>query len=174
MSVLRGEGHGGLRGLRGKLSGGITVKCPKCQTSITVTAMTGDVPVRCGKCNYPLVLRSDLMQLIAACKTLKSNSQVGSAESILRSLSDYIPEAGTALGSLANQHPLAISEKERWDRLVSAFSMGDAEAQEWLNLMCRSHPDLYERRQCKSCGAPKYVEKHHPDKTLCIYCQSAD
>lgn len=153
---------------------GIAVKCPKCQADITIAAINGETPVRCPKCNYPMIRRADLLSIIAACKKQSNAKQLECVVGLLRRLSDYLPEAGTALGMLATQHPLPISEEEKWDRLISAYAGGDVQAQEWLNLMCHSHPGLYEQRPCGNCGAPKYFEKRNQSSTLCIYCQSTD
>ena len=176
MSVLRmGNRQGVARGRElGGASHGITVKCPKCQTAITVTGFKNDQPIRCANCAYPMVRRADLLRIIAACKKIGNADQVGSAVRVLGWLADYVPEAGTALGELASQYTLPLSDRERWNKLISAYAGGDEAAREWLNRMCRSNPDTYRHETCKSCGAPKYFVKQQKGSILCTYCQSAD
>lgn len=155
---------------------GISVKCPKCQAVIMVTGMRGEAPVRCSKCNYPMILRSDLSLLIAACQNVKTAAQANSAVSILRRLSEFMPEAGAALGLLPSQVEIALplSEKERWNTLVNAYCAGNERAREGLQVMIKSSPELYGQRTCKNCGAPKYYERHVTGRTVCAYCQNAD
>lgn len=158
---------------KNKFPNGISVKCPKCQSNIVITESSGNAPIRCEKCNYPMIRRSDLLLLIDACKNMEATPD-GGAVSVLLRLSEYIPEAGTALGLLANRLTLPLSTEQRWNKLLSAYAGGDEKAQEGLSLMCASHPERYEHRYCKNCGASKYIEKLHSGKTVCIYCQSSD
>ena len=152
---------------------GISVKCPKCQTAILITAMGPGAPVRCPQCSYPMIRQTDLLAVVAAC-TAVGDHQVDSAVRILRFLSDTLPEAGTALGKLASRYTLPLNESERWNRMVNAYARGDRNAQEWLNLMCKASPGKYERRVCKNCSAPVFIDKGHHGKMLCVYCQCAD
>lgn len=176
MSVIRNKNislsNG--KGLQLHNPDGITVKCPKCQSAIVINRIHSDVPVRCSKCNYPMICRSDLMQIVSACKKLTSSDQIASAARILQQLSETLPEAGTALGVLANQQTLPISDRERWSCLLAAYAAGDDDAREWLGLMCQSNPKMYERISCKNCGAPKYVEKSQRKSSVCVFCQLTD
>ena len=155
---------------------GLTVTCPKCRASIVFSGLHGDTPIRCGSCNYPLIRRSDMFSIIAACKTVKTASQASCAVSVLRRLAEFMPEAGTALGLLPSQLtiPLPLSESERWNVLANAYAAGDDNAREGLNLMRQSSPDLYSISYCKSCGAMKYHERHASSTTACPYCQRTD
>jgi len=175
MSILRGVMKPGK--VVGKdSSDGIAVKCPKCQAPIMVTSMRSEAAVRCARCNYPMILRSDLSLLIAACQDVKTSAQASSAVSILRRLSEFMPEAGAALGLLPSQVEIALplSEKERWNTLVNAYCAGEERAREGLQVMIKSSPELYGQRTCKNCGAPKYYERHFTGRTVCAYCQNAD
>lgn len=179
MSILRRTG--GSNGISQLTKGpdktdGIPVKCPKCQAGIIITSLHGDSPVRCHRCNYPMIRRSDLFLIIAACRKLKNASQARYAVAILRRLSEFMPEAGTALGMLPSQTtiPLPLSEQERWNALISAYSAGDERAREGLHLMCQSNPEVYRRKPCGNCGAPKYFEEYMRGKTVCTYCQCTD
>ena len=156
----------------GSPGGGITVTCPKCQESIVIRGFSGDEPVRCGKCAYPMICREDLLLIVDACRKIDNADYVESAVKILRRLSDIIPEAGTALGALASMYTLPVSDNERWNRLISAYAGGDENAQEWLRRLCQSNPGVYGCRPCRICGAPRYYIKSQKDKTSCSYCQS--
>ena len=153
---------------------GVPFRCPKCTELINITDINGDAPVRCEKCNYPMIRRSDLLVIVAACKNIKNASQTKSATDILRKLSDHLPEAGTALGTLASKFTLPMSEDERWSILLSAYAGGDEHAKEWLHLMCKSNPGNYAETRCKNCGAIKYISKYHAGKMACIFCHNTD
>ncbi len=172
MSVLRmGNRLGSV--VRGDKSG-ITVKCPKCQENIKISGFKNDEPIRCPKCAYPMIRRADLLLIVAACRKIAHADQVGSAVRILGRLSDFVPEAGTALGDLANKYTLPLSDQERWNKLISAYHGGDESAQEVLNRMCKSNPETYVHASCKNCGAPKYYVRHQKGKNLCSFCQCAN
>lgn len=173
MSVLR-RGSIATRSADGAAVCGVTVQCPKCQERIIIAESRGNKPIRCAKCAYPLIRRSDLLLIAAACKKPASEAQAGRAVRILGWLADILPEAGTALGALANEHTLPISDMDRWNRLNSAYATGDENAREWLNRMCQSNPGIYKQGFCGNCGAPKYYVKNQTGKALCTYCQSAD
>lgn len=153
---------------------GIIVKCPKCQGDISVTGFRNDEPVRCPKCAYPLVTRADMLQIIAACAKPDNAGQVGSAVGILKRLADFVPEAGTALGSLAGKYTLPISEQERWEKLVDAYAAGDENAKEGLNRMCQSNPEMYGHKLCSHCGAHKYFIKRKNGEPVCVYCRRSE
>ncbi len=155
------------------LDGSVTVKCPKCASGIPVTQPDRNSPIRCPNCNYPLILRQDMMLIINACLNSSPN-QTGAVMQILRHLSESVPEAGTALGMLANRRSLSLTEKERWEKLISAYLHGDDGACEWLDMICQANPGAYEKRCCKNCGAPLYIEKRHRGKTPCIFCENED
>lgn len=173
MSILRKRSIGSLSTAAG-IGSYIAVKCPKCRENIGIPEYKGNNPIRCAKCAYPLIRHSDLLLIVATCKKLSNANQVGSAVRILGQLADHIPEAGTALGVLANHYTLPISDMERWNRLSSAYAGGDENAREWLNRMCQSNPGTYKQGFCGHCGAPKYYIKHQAGKATCIYCQSTD
>ena len=175
MSILRGLMRPGKAGVKDS-SEGISVKCPKCQESINVASMRGEAAIRCAKCNYPMILRSDLSLLITACQGVKTSAQASSAVSILRRLSEFMPEASAALGVLPSQVEIALplSEKERWNTLINAYCAGEERAREGLQVMIKSSPEHYGQRACKNCGAPKYYERHSTGKTVCAYCRNAD
>ena len=176
MSVLRG-GHkqSGKTSVRSSFSGsGITVKCPKCDANIVIVNMNSQEAVRCSKCHYPMIRQADLLSIVEACRKLSNPNQVDCAVSILRCMADYLPEAGTALGALANQYPLPMSESERWEKLSAAYAAGIDDAREWLVLMCQTNSEAYEQRSCKNCGAVKYAKNHHTEKNLCVFCQSEE
>jgi len=172
MSVLRRGNIGNAPAASGV--GRITMKCPKCQENIGITEFRGNQPLRCAKCAYPLICRSDLLQIVTACRNLKNANQAANAVRVLGRLADYLPEAGTALGVLANQYTLPISDMERWNKLNSAYASGDENAREWLNRMCQSNPGIYMQGFCGNCGAPKYYIREQAGKSLCGYCQSTD
>ena len=174
MGVLRGLSDRGKNGdFTAPASGGVSVKCSRCRTNITVTSVGPGSPVRCGRCGYPMVLRSDLLALAEACAAAK-NSQITCAYSILQFLADDLPEAGAALGALASRYTLPLSERVRWSRLVNAYAAGNRSAKEWLSLMCKSSPDVFEERPCPNCSAPMFTDRLHQGRTLCVYCHSAD
>lgn len=152
----------------------ITVKCPKCQADIRLSGFKGDAPIRCGKCAYPMIRRSDLLQIVAACRNVSTNDQIGSAVGILKQLTKDIPEAGTALGALARKHTVPFSDQQRWELLIAACAGGDENAREWLDKMCESRPDAYKCGHCANCGAPKYYLRGKKGETQCNYCQSMD
>lgn len=175
MSILR---SGGSPSAKKKLTfgsdKGITVRCPKCQSRIVFTTLQNDAPIRCGKCNYPMVCRSDLFLLVEACKKIDSSAQAKCAVDVLRRLSEVMPEAGTALGMLPTlvSFPLAVKDAERWNMLENAYAAGDDNAREGLELMIKASPGIYSARYCSSCGAKKYFEKH--GRSSCPYCHSTD
>ena len=138
-----------------------------------ITEMSRKSPVRCTKCNYPMIRRADLKAIVSACESAKPN-QLNSTVSVLRFLSNYIPEAGSALGTLSSHYTLPLSERERWNKMMNAYASGDVKAQECLDLMCRANPSVFERRVCKNCGAPVYIDKSHQGKTLCVFCHEGD
>ena len=174
MSVIRnGTTVPGKNGPRPK-GGGISVRCPKCQGSIMVSAIDGREAIRCGKCRYPMIRGEDLRAVIAACRKATGPGQANSAAGILESIMEYMPEAGTALGELAAKYTLPMSENDRWNALTAAYAGGDENAREWLNLMCRTSPDRYQQCLCKSCGAPRYMLKNARSGSPCIYCRQAD
>ena len=173
MSVIRrGPQVSSLPGKGG--STGIPVKCPKCQETIEITEFKGNKPIRCPRCSYPMIRRTDLLLIAAACKKLKNANQTRSAVGILKRMSEYLPEAGEALGALANQYTLPISDIERWNWLNGAYAAGDENAREWLDRMCQSNPGSYRQSFCEKCGAPKYYARQQAGSSLCKYCQSAD
>lgn len=179
MSILRNTGNSNSfrrSPARPEANDGISVKCPRCQSVILCSGLHGDEPVRCSKCNYPLVCRSDLLLLINACKRIKNAHQVNCAVSVLLRLSEFMPEAATALGMLPtlSTFTIPLSERDRWNMLSGAYIAGDDSAQEGLQLMRHSNPGLYAYRNCSNCGAPKYYERHSRVKTLCPYCMNAD
>ena len=176
MGVLRNNtvDSGGKKSVQRKTGGGITVKCPKCQTVIMVSKMNAHEPVRCGKCNYPMIRNEDLLAIISACRRLNNSNQVESAVQILRFMVEYMPEAGTALGDLASKYTMPMSENDKWSCLNAAYAGGDESAREWLNIMCQTSPDKYQQCLCKNCGAPKYVQKNTQIKSPCVYCQRTD
>lgn len=156
-------------------SGAVAVRCPKCQAKVVISGLQEGTPVRCGKCHYPFVLRRDLMRIIAACMQAGSSGQTpGCVPEILKKLSVQLPEAGTALGMLGDGQAFQLNETDRWSFLISAYSRGDRHAQEGLNKICQSDRMNYERRICKSCGAPKYIDKRLSGRTRCVFCQSTD
>ena len=126
--------------------------------------------MRCAKCFYPMIHRSDLLLIVEACKNSKSANSIG----ILRHLANYIPEAGTALGAMASKGVLTINDSERWDYLNRAYTGGDENAREWLNIMCQSNPWNYKRSFCRHCGAPKYYTGDRGEITMCVFCHSRD
>ena len=175
MGVLRNS----LPGMQGKngekrRGGGITVKCPKCQANIAIPGLNGREPVRCAKCHYPMILTEDMKAIVNACRELKNSNQVDCAVGILCKMVEYMPQAGTAIGALANKYPLPISENEKWAILNSAYAGGDGNAQEWLNLMCQTSPDRYQRCICKHCGAIKYIDRQDRIRNVCVFCRKAD
>ena len=178
MGVLRMGGVGGIAqgqgSIRDSVMSGISVRCPKCQAAVVIAGIRNNEPVRCAKCAYPMITRADLLRIIDACRKPNSVDQVSTAVRILEILADYIPEAGTALGALASQHTLPISEQERWSKLLSAYSSGDENAREWLTRMCQSNPELYGQKTCSHCGAQEYYIKRPGGRAVCIYCQSVD
>lgn len=163
-----------IRQPRGQGANGIQVKCPRCHAPILITAVHRQSPIRCTKCSYPLLLQSDFRSVIAACLKIRDAAQVKCAFAVLSVLAESTPEAGTALGKLANQYTLSISEKERWGTLLAAYHSGDLTAREWLDQLCRSYPQLYGREYCSQCGAPRYIEKNYAGKALCPYCKHMD
>ena len=173
MGVLRDPGKGKDGALRIPAAGAVSVRCSRCRSNIAVSSVSASSPVRCGRCGYPMVLRSDLLALVEACAGAKS-SQAGTALSILQFLADDLPEAGAALGVLTSRYTLPLSERVRWSRLMAAYAAGDRSAQQGLDLMCKSTPDVFTRRTCPECGAPAYTDRLHQGKTLCVYCHSAD
>ena len=177
MSIFRNNNVTGMGTGRGVLKpgrAGLTVKCPKCQANIPVLHLNGHEPIRCSRCHYPMIRNTDLKSVVDACRKLSNANQVDTAVSILRSMVEYFPEAGTALGELASKYPLPMSENEKWSCLNIAYNSGDEHAGEWLNLMCQTSPDRYMQCQCKSCGATKYLAKHGQSRSVCRFCQSAD
>ena len=176
MSVLLTDNRNGRApGIdRNGVGKGIIIHCPKCQAKLSITGFRNDEPLRCITCAYPLITRTDLLQVVAACKKLSSADQVSSAVRILEKLADFIPEAGTALGVLANQYTLPVGDLVRWNKLISAYATGDENAHEWLNRMCQSNPEIYGKKICKNCGAQKYFIRGKASKTICNYCQSVD
>ena len=166
MGVLRTE-H------TGHASGGISVKCSKCQMTFTVSSISATSPARCEKCGYPMILRSDLIAIADACAAAKNN-QIDSALSILQFLIEDLPEVGTAIGNLSSRYTLPLSERARWNMLMKAYKSGNSNAQEWLNLMCKASPDIFEQRTCSNCSSPVFIDKQHQGKTFCLYCQCAD
>lgn len=175
MSILRTKGLSSV--LKAPLKGaekGIGVKCPKCQSSIVFASLQGDAPIRCENCYYPMICRSDLFLIIDACKHIDSPAQGKYAVSVLRQLSEMMPEAGTALGLLPTTLPfaLAMGDDERWNILEKAYAAGDDNAREGLELMIKSSPALYSTGFCSKCGAKKYFARRA--KSSCPYCQSAD
>ena len=158
---------------RGKKQG-VTVRCPNCQEKIVLTELQNDAPVRCPKCYYPMICRADLVRIVDACREINSADQADSASGILERLSDIIPEAGTALGELAKNYTLRGGDKERWNKLIGAYSGGDERAKDLLDKMCQANPQIYGKRICRSCGALKYYSKSQTTMTRCIYCLSSD
>ena len=156
------------------LSRGVAVPCPKCRETIWITGAMGDEPVRCGKCAYPMIRRADLLLIVSACRKIGSADQAESAVRILNWLTDLIPEAGNALGELANRYTVPISDRERWNKLIGAYAGGDRSAQEWLEKMCQSNPKTYQNDACRNCGAPKYYISGQRRQTSCVYCQTTD
>lgn len=163
MSVLRPNPTAG--------KNGIYVKCPKCQAQILVVSISRQEPVRCKKCNYPLMLHTDFLSIVSACKNIHGKKQVDAAISILSHLSGIVPEAGSAYGMMAICHSFTYSEEERWNMLLHAYQEGDMGAKEWLNMLCSSYPEKYKMENCKNCGAPKYIERCRPDKSTCAFCK---
>lgn len=154
---------------------GISVKCPKCQSTITFTAPQNDAPLRCDHCHYPMICRSDLLLIVEACKNIENQTQGANAVGMLRRLSEMIPEAGTALGKLPTTHAnynLSLLEDERWNALENAYAAGDDNARGTLDLMVKSSPTLYGSGFCSKCGAKKYFARQ--GKSSCPYCQSTD
>lgn len=176
MSVLRmGTRFGTSSGRNPKGSAqGVVVPCPKCHEQIRITGMMNDEPIRCPKCAYPLIRRADLLLVVHACREIDSADQAENAVRILIWLSDFIPEAGTALGELANRYTVPVSDRERWNKLIGAYTGGDRNAQEWLTRMCQSNPKTYLVDSCKNCGAPKYFVSNQRRQTMCGYCQCTD
>lgn len=174
MSVLRGGlKPNGKTSVRSSFSGsGITVKCPKCEANIVIVNMNSQEAVRCSKCHYPMISKADLLSIVDACRNPGNPNQVDCSVNILRCMADYLPEAGTALGALANQYPLPMSESERWEKLSAAYAAGVDDARDWLVLMCQTNSEAYEQCTCKNCGAIKFVKHHQAEKNLCIFCQS--
>lgn len=173
MSVLRRDNHRkDIPVVKG--SGKIAVRCPKCRETIGVTEIKGNRPIRCAKCSYPLIRRSDLMLIVAACKKPDNSNQVSTAMRILQQLAEILPEAGTALGEMADTHTLPISDTERWNMLNESYAQGDENARELLNRMCKANPGIYGQRICKGCGATQYFIKGKTENALCSYCQSTD
>jgi len=164
----------GRRPRPGAAQGGaaIIVKCPKCREDIRVTGFPNDEAVRCGRCAYPLVCRSDLLAIVEACGSASGAEQLVCAVRVLTWLTDHVPEAASALGSLAARHTLPMSDRDRWSCLAAAWARGDRQAQEWLDKMCQSNPETYKRVPCKSCGAPRYFIGRRQDSAPCVYCQS--
>ena len=177
MSIFRTNHSIGMGTGRGVLKpgcAGLTVKCPKCHASIPVLHLIAHEPLRCARCHYPMIRNTDLRFIVDACRKLSNANQVDTAVSILRSMVEYYPEAGTALGELASQYPLPMSENEKWTCLNIAYNSGDEHAGEWLNLMCQTSPEKYMQCQCKSCGAPKYIARQNQNRSVCRFCQSTD
>lgn len=160
--------------LSGKHTSGISVSCPKCQANILFKDLRGNQPIRCDKCNYPMIRRSDLLPVVNACKKASTAEQMRCASDLLQRYSEFMPEAGTALGMLANLQKVNIGDAERWSKLINAYAGGDTSAREFLNLMCASTPEYYEQEFCRSCGAPKYRDKRQKLAGACIYCQTTD
>lgn len=160
-----------LRSTPTKGQNGIYVKCPKCQAKILITSMSKQEPVCCGKCNYPLILRSDFLSIISACKNTDGKKQLDSAIAILSHLSGFMPEAGSAYGMMSINHSFTYNEEERWNKLLRAYQEGDLGAKKWLKKLCDSYPEKYKMENCKNCGAPKYIERRRPDKTTCAFCK---
>lgn len=152
---------------------GLNCTCPKCQTGIRITQLQANAPIRCEHCSYPFIRRSDLMLIVAACKQINA-SQLGTAVTVLRQLSDKLPEAGTAMGELAGRFTLPLSDDERWNYLLGAFSAGELKAQQYLNLMCKSAPERYSQSPCSHCGAPVYRAKSNPQAYPCLYCRGTE
>ena len=174
MSVIRNDPHPGRNGTAGNvLDKGVSVKCPKCHDFVIITAMAHGSPVRCRKCNYPMVSEEDFQRIVNACLSLKNQDQVNSAANILRNLADYYPPAGAALGRLASRYSISLSEDLRWDVLLRAYQAGETSAKEWLGQMCRTNPTLYRSETSSFCGAEKYIRMPHPDKVYCSFCQQA-
>lgn len=180
MSILRSGGSQGIlrtSALRGSdKMGSLTVPCPKCQSVIQFSDMRDDAPVCCEKCNYPMIRRSDLFQIIASCKKAKNIRQAATAVAILRRLAEFMPEAGTALGMLPAQlsFPLPLDEHERWNLLENTYAAGNDNAREGLELMLKSIPMLYGISYCNRCGAKKYFERNSRGKNGCPYCRCTD
>lgn len=175
MSILRSIGSSGaIKKPHPGIDKGLSVKCPKCQSTIAFKGLPPEGPIRCGKCNYPMICRSDLFLLIDACMKVEKAAQATCAVEVLRRLSEVMPEAGTALGLLPTRlsFPVALSDAERWNTLGNAYAAGDDNAQEGLELLIKSNPDLYSARYCSSCGAKKYFVRH--GKSSCPYCHSTD
>lgn len=147
--------------------------CPKCQMDISITQIQGTAPIRCEHCSYPFIRRSDLQRIVTACGQINA-SQVQTAVSVLRQLCGVFPEAGTALGALAGRFTLPLSDDDRWSYLLGAFSAGDLNAQEYLNLMCKSAPDRYSQSPCSHCGAPVYRARNNPNTYPCHYCRGTE
>lgn len=173
MGVLR---KGSKQGTIKPTGGEIIVKCPKCQEEIHITGPNdNNEPIRCGNCAYPMIRRSDLLRIVEACRKKPADAaQALVAFKILIRMADYVPEAGTALGVLANHYTLSMTDWERWNRLVAAYAGGDENAREWLNRMCQSNPGTYKQENCSQCGAPKYYTKDQQGTTRCIFCHSTD
>ncbi len=176
MSVLRGgmKPNGKTSTKKWSTGSGISVKCPKCDANIVIVNMNSQEAIRCSKCHYPMIRNADLLSIVDACRKPSNPNQVDCAVSILRCMADYFPEAGTALGALANQYPLPMSESERWEKLSAAYAAGVEDAREWLVLMCQTNSETYAQRTCKNCGAIKYTKTKFSEKNLCIFCQSED
>ena len=155
-------------------SQGVAIPCPKCQESIRISGALGDEPVRCPRCAYPMIRRADLLLIVSACRNIAGGDQAESAVRILNWLADFHPEAGTALGDLANRYTIPVSDRERWNKMTGAYAGGDRGAQEWLMRMCQSNPKTYQADSCKNCGAPKYYITGQRQQTRCCYCQSTD
>lgn len=176
MSILKPHifSSAGKSDTQNKHVSGIPVTCPKCQANILIKGLQGNTPVRCSKCNYPMICRSDLLPIIAACKKATTAEQTHCANDLLQRFSEFMPEAGTAIGMLANHQKIHIGDTERWAKLINAYAGGDNNAREFLNLMCASTPEYYEQEYCRSCGAPKYRDKRLKVSSACIYCQTTD
>ena len=155
----------------------IAVSCPRCGSEINVSMFSGDKPIRCDACFYPLLTRGDLLPFVSACEQVSNSDAqcVNLAAHILSKLSETVPEAAMAMNRLVNRMPFTtVSEFERFSALVNAYAAGSTQAQDMLDKMCLSNPKAYQVQVCKNCGAKKYFEKTADSKVRCVYCQSED
>ncbi len=175
MGILRNGSFmdGKTTGRSGYSGNGISVKCPKCGARIVITSM-GKEAVRCNRCYYPMICKGDLLSIMEACRNPGDPSQVECAANILRSMTDYYPEAGSALGTLVMSRPLPLDSNECWDKLSSAYAAGSKDAREGLILMCETHSEAYMQCICRNCGASKFIRKKQGGTSPCVFCQSEE
>ena len=103
----------------------IAVSCPRCGSEINVSMFSGDKPIRCDACFYPLLTRGDLLPFVSACEQVSNSDAqcVNLAAHILSKLSETVPEAAMAMNRLVNRMPFTtVSEFERFSALVNAYA----------------------------------------------------